>query len=92
MRKAKRIRVIDRTTGDEVYRYSIYPDGRYSYSMSIKDCASSRYLPEGKELVISINEGYATVIGPLNIKDLKALRKLIRKAIRNYESNEPVQI
>lgn len=37
-------------------------------------------------------ESYATVIGPINIEDLKALRKLVRKAIRNYESNEQFQV
>lgn len=72
--------------------YTRYEDGRFTLSMRIEDCSYERYVKDGKDLIISYNEGYATVIGPLNIGDLKALRKLVRKAIRNYESNEQFQV
>lgn len=72
--------------------YARYDDGRFTLSMGIEDCSHKRYVKDGKDLIVYHNESFATVIGPLNIEDLKALRKLIRKAIRNYESNEPFQV
>lgn len=72
--------------------YARYEDGRFTLSMGIEDCSHKRYVKDGKDLIISSNEGFATVIGPLNIEDLKALRKLVRKAIRDYESNEQFQV
>lgn len=72
--------------------YARYEDGRFTFSMKIEDCSHQRYVKDGKDLIISPYESYGTVIGPLNLLDLKALRKLIRKAIRNYESNEPFQV
>lgn len=72
--------------------YARYEDGRFTFCMGIEDSRSKRYIKEGKDLMVSHNEGYTIVVGPLNLGDLKALRKIIRKAIRNYESNEPLQI
>lgn len=72
--------------------YARYEDGRFTFSMKIEDCSHQRYVKDGKDLIISPYESHGTVIGPLNLLDLKALRKLIRKAIRNYESNEPFQV
>lgn len=72
--------------------YARYSDGRFTLSMGIEDCSHKRYVKDGKDLIIFHNEGFATVIGPINIEDLKALRKLVRKAIRNYESNEQFQV
>lgn len=72
--------------------YARYEDGRFTLSMRIEDCSHKRYVKDGKDLITYHNEGSAIVIGPLNIEDLKALRKLVRKAIRNYESNEPFQV
>lgn len=72
--------------------YSIYPDGRYTLFIGIEDCADNRCVPDGKDLLLSYNEGYTSSIGPLNLEDLKALRKIIRQAIRNYEGNDSIQI
>lgn len=68
--------------------YARYEDGRFTFCMGIEDSRSRRY----KDLMVSHNESYATIVGPLNLEDLKVLRKIIRKAICNYESNEPIQI
>lgn len=72
--------------------YTRYDDGRFTLYMRIEDYSHKRYIKEGKDLVVSYNGSCATAIGPLNMEDLKALRKLIRKAIRNYESNEQFQV
>lgn len=71
--------------------YPYYEDGRFTHHITIRD-AKDRYISDGKDLGIAITNNYETTIGPLNLKDLKALRKLVRKAIKNYESNEPLQI
>ena len=52
----------------------------------------SRNIPDGKDLNIQHTKSYTTTIGPLSKADLKALRKIIRKAIRDYEGNEHIQI
>lgn len=72
--------------------YSLYEDGRHTYLIRVEDCAQQRHLSSGKDLVVSLNKGYSTSIGPLNLADLKALRKLILEAIRHYEDNESFQI
>lgn len=77
---------------EDGYSYTIYEDGRYTHKIYLEDAKEKRYIPDGKDLGISHNGGFTTVVGPLNLEDLRALRKLIRKAIRNYESNEPLQI
>ena len=41
-------------------------------------------------LEISHNGWQTTSIGDLDIEDLKKLRKVIRKAIRNHENNKSV--
>lgn len=41
-------------------------------------------------LKISHNGWQTTSIGDLDIEDLKKLRKVIRKAIRNHENNKSV--
>lgn len=72
--------------------YARYDDGRFTLYMGTEDCSHKRYVKDGKDLIISYQDNYATSIGPLNLEDLKALRKLVRKAIRNYESNEQFQV
>lgn len=92
-KNCKRVTVTQVKEGkEEQYSYSLYEDGRYTYRIFIEDAKNKRFIPEGKELGICHVQNYSTMIGPLNLEDLKALRKLIRKAIRNYESDEPIQI
>lgn len=74
------------------YAYHKYPDGRYTALIKIKDSTKERYIPDGKDLSIAHVPNYSTTIGPLSLADLKNLRKLIRYAIRNYESPEELQI
>lgn len=42
---------------------------------------------DGLALEISHNGWQTTAIGDLNLEDLKKIRKVIRKAIREYENN-----
>lgn len=84
--KEKRKVTTSRETG-----YPLYEDGRYTYSMIIESSSHHRDM-NGKDLGFCHNKGYTTMVGPLNLKDLKALRKLIRQAIRNYEDNKPLQV
>lgn len=70
--------------------YPLYEDGRHTFSIRIEE--NSNRLMKGKDLGFCFNKGYTTMIGPLNLKDLKALRKLIRKAIKTYEDNQSFQI
>lgn len=42
---------------------------------------------DGLSLEISHNGYQTTSIGNLNLEDLKKLRKVVRKAIREYENN-----
>lgn len=42
---------------------------------------------DGLALEISHNGWQTTVIGDLDLEDLKKIRKVIRKAIREYENN-----
>ena len=77
---------------DRIYAYTPHKNGRYTFKIEIHDCKKPRYVKDGKDLAISHNSKYRIFIGPLNLEDLKALRKLVRKAIRNYEDNESIQI
>lgn len=79
------------TTSQET-GYPLYEDGRFTYLLTIEDCRDRRGTLKGKDLGVCHNKGYTTCMGPLNLKDLKALRKLIRQAIRNYDNNEPLQV
>lgn len=72
--------------------YPLYEDGRFTFFFRIEDEHDRRGILNGKELLVCHNKGYTTCLGPLNLKDLKALRKLIRQAIRNYNDNKPLQI
>ena len=45
---------------------------------------------DGLSLEISHNVYQITSIGNLDLEDLKKLRKVVRKAIREYENNKPV--
>lgn len=45
---------------------------------------------DGVALEISHNGWQTTCIGNLDLEDLKKLRKVIRKAIREYENNQSV--
>lgn len=45
---------------------------------------------DGLSLEISHNGYQTTSIGNLDLDDLKKLRKVVRKAIREYENNKPV--
>lgn len=45
---------------------------------------------DGLSLEISHNGYQTTSIGNLDLEDLKKLRKVVRKAIREYENNKPV--
>lgn len=74
------------------WAYLTQANGRYSLSIGFRDCSKDRYVPNGKDLIISTSPGYSTSIGPLNLEDLKALRKAVRLAIRNYNDNREVQI
>lgn len=80
---------IDRKADD---CYPKYEDGRYTLFMGIQDTMLHRHTSGSKDLLVSHVRGYSTSIGPLNLEDLKALRKLVRKAIKNYESTEEFQI
>lgn len=77
---------------DRTYAYTPHKNGRYTFKIEIFDCKKHRYVKDGKDLAIGHTPNYRTCIGPLNLEDLKALRKLVRKAIRNYEDNESIQI
>lgn len=86
-KKSKRIKT------DE-FSYTLYEDplgDRYTLNLEITP-ADSRNIPDGKDLNIQYTKSYTTTIGPLSKADLKALRKIIRKAIRDYEGNEHIQI
>lgn len=45
---------------------------------------------DGVALEISHNGWQTTVISNLDLEDLKKLRRVVRKAIREYENNKPV--
>ena len=45
---------------------------------------------DGIALEISHNGWQITVINDLDVEDLKRIRKVIRKAIRNHENNKSV--
>lgn len=45
---------------------------------------------DGLALEISHNGWQTTSIGNLDLEDLKRIRKVIRKAIRNHENNKSV--
>lgn len=45
---------------------------------------------KGLALEISHNGWQTTSIGDLDLEDLKRIRKVIRKAIREHENNKPV--
>lgn len=46
--------------------------------------------PDGLALEISHNGWQTISIGNLDLEDLKRIRKVIRKAIREHENNKPV--
>ena len=45
---------------------------------------------EGLALEISYNGWQTTSLGNLDLEDLKRIRKVIRKAIKEHENNKPV--
>lgn len=49
-----------------------------------------RWTDDGLALEISHNGWQSTSIGNLDLEDLKRIRKVIRKAIRNHENNKSV--
>ena len=72
--------------------YPLYEDGRFTHHLLSEDGRERRGTLKGKDLGVCHNKGYTTRVGPLNLKDLKALRKLVRQAIRGYEDNKSIQI
>jgi hypothetical protein len=49
-----------------------------------------RWTDDGLALEISHNGWQTTSINNLDVEDLKRIRKVIRKAIRNHENNKSV--
>lgn len=84
-------RVTIREANGEEYTFYEFDNGRYTFEMRMEPSKYKREAP-GKLLGIAMTKGYTTMVGPFNLKDLKLLRKLVRKAIRYYEDNESFQV
>ena len=80
--------LIEKYNITHIYRY-LYPNtNRKRRNMKTKKIAivKDRY-EDGLSLEISHNGYQTTSIGNLDLEDLKKLRKVVRKAIREYENN-----
>lgn len=54
------------------------------------EVVKDRWTDDGLALEISHNGWQTTSINNLDVEDLKRIRKVIRKAIRNHENNKSV--
>lgn len=54
------------------------------------EIVKDRWSDDGVALEISPNGWQTTCINDLDLEDLKKLRRVIRKAIREYENNQSV--
>lgn len=54
------------------------------------EVVKDRWTDDGLALEISHNGWQTTSINNLDVEDLKKIRKVIRKAIRNHENNKSV--
>lgn len=54
------------------------------------EIVKDRWSDDGVTLKISHNGWQTTCINDLDLEDLKKLRRVIRKAIREYENNQSV--
>lgn len=64
-----------------------------TYSLPLKGIrVETDKFARGKEIGITHNGNHWNFIGPFTKEELKLLRKVIRKTIREYESTERFQV
>lgn len=90
-KRPKAFKLKPRLSSNGYYRIGLYKDG-IKYERRLNRLVAMIYIPnpDNLPLEISHNGWQTTSIGNLDLEDLKRIRKVIRKAIKEHENNKSV--